>query len=212
MIDCELPRIDRVLCLGAHADDIEIGCAGLVRKLLSADKPPQVHWNVFSASPERKDEALKSAENWTEGKARFAAHSYRDGFFPAQFEQLKMCFRSLKEDIRPDLVLTHYGHDAHQDHRLVSELCWQEFRESTILEYEIPKFDADLGQPNFFVPLPVDTAEAKIAHLVSHFASQHTRPWYREDVFRGLLALRGVEASAPTGFAEAFHARKLRWS
>lgn len=210
MIDFGFPKFQRLLCLGAHSDDIEIGCSGVIRQLLASEHPPQVHWHVLSSVSERKAEALQSAATWSGGKARVTAHAYRDGFFPAEFDQIKQCFRSLREEIQPDLVLTHHGRDAHQDHRIVSELCWQEFRESTILEYEIPKFDGDLGQPNFFVPLSVEIAEAKISHLLSHFPSQRDRAWYREDVFRGVLALRGVEAASPSGFAEAFYARKLR--
>lgn len=170
-----------------------------------------VHWVVFSANEERAGEARDSArvfltraqENHVEVK------NYRDGFFPFLGAQIKDDFETLKRQFCPDVVLTHYRDDRHQDHRLISDLTWNTFRNHLILEYEIPKYDGDMGQPNFFVPLDKSVAAQKVKHIVDSFKSQHEKQWFDEQTFQALLRLRGMEANSPTGFAEAFYCRKL---
>lgn len=196
-----------ILCLGAHADDIEIGCGGTLLHFLEADRELHVRWVVLSGSGERRAEARESAERLMDGAASLEVRTldFRDGFFPDAWARIKEAFEELKEPA-PDLVLTHFGQDRHQDHRVVSELTWNTFRDHLILEYEIPKWDGDLGRPNLYVPLEAGLADAKIAHLMATFPSQREKHWYDEEVFRGLLRLRGLECGAP--YAEAFHARK----
>lgn len=211
MMELALNRpLDAVLCLGAHADDIEIGCGGTLIKLLDAQPDASVHWVVFSAEGPRRQEAEASARSLL-GKRAGAViiESFRDGFFPQQGAHLKERFRALEAEVRPDLVFTHYGADAHQDHRTVSELTWQSFRDHLVLEYEIPKYDGDLGHPNLFVPLDDAAVARKVEHLVSHFGSQRSKHWFTEETFRALLRIRGMECRAAGGYAEAFHCRKM---
>jgi len=199
----------RVLCLGAHSDDIEIGCGGTILRFL-AERPTDVHWVVFSASPVRAREARKSASLFLRRarRATVVIRRFRDGFFPAQFAAIKAEFEKLKKRISPDLVFCPSRRDAHQDHRMVAELVWNTFRDHLILEYEIAKYDGDLGQPGLFVPLDEETCRRKIRLLRETFRSQADRQWFREDAFWSLLRLRGIEANSPTTFAEAFHCRK----
>jgi len=197
--------------LGAHSDDIEIGCGGTVLSLLERHDNACVRWMVFSSNEERAHEARDSATTFL-GRARekeIVVKNYRDGFFPFLGAQIKDDFEALKRDFVPDLVLTHYRDDRHQDHRLISDLTWNTFRNHLILEYEIPKYDGDLGQPNFFVPLHESTCQTKVQNIVERFASQRQKQWFDEQTFLAILRLRGMEANSPTRYAEGFHCRKL---
>ena len=201
-----------ILCLGAHADDIEIGCGGLILDLLERGLILNVHWVVFSASAVRTKEAKASARAFLAGaKAKTVRiHRFRDGFFPYDGARIKTAFEMLKRSIpSPDLVLTHYRDDRHQDHRVVSNLTWNTFRDHVVLEYEIPKFDGDLGTPNCFVPLSRKTCVRKTRHLETAFTTQTDKHWFSAETFLGLMRLRGVECRAPEGYAEAFYARKI---
>ena len=199
-----------VLCLGAHSDDIEIGAGGTILTLLRRFPGSRVHWVVLSALAERAREARTSANVLLgdAGASDVRLLTFRDGFFPAQFEAIKEAFELLKE-LRPDLILTHHRADHHQDHRIVAELTWNTFRNHLILEYEVPKYDPDFGNPNLFVPITSEDAQAKVAALMSHFTSQRGRTWFTSDTFFGLMRIRGVQAGAPSGLAEAFYAPKL---
>jgi LmbE family N-acetylglucosaminyl deacetylase len=202
----------RVLCLGAHADDIEIGCGGLVLDLLRRGARLDVSWVVFSANPDRAREAKTSARTFLDGahKKTITIHRFRDGFFPYEGAKIKQTFESLKRSTpSPDLVLTHYRDDRHQDHRVVSDLTWNTFRDHFVLEYEIPKFDGDMGTPNCFVPLTHETCTRKGRLIEQAFATQANKHWFSAETFVGLMRLRGVECRAPEGFAEAFYARKV---
>ena len=200
-----------VLCLGAHADDIEIGCGGTILALLAARRNVDCLWVVWSgAGTPREREARKSARLFLTKarRQRVVVHDFRDGFFPYVGAAIKDAFETLKGAVSPDVVFTHTGDDRHQDHRVVSDLTWNTFRSHLILEYEVPKYDGDLGRPNCFVPLTAAVAGAKTRHLLSAFKSQRRKRWFTADTFRGLLRLRGVESGAPEGLAEAFYARK----
>ena len=198
-----------MLALGSHADDIEIGCGGTLLRL-AAERDLDVRWVVLSASEERAAEARRSAEAFLGGAAgsHVAVEGFRDAFFRYGGE-VKEYFERLKAEVAPDLILTHHGSDLHQDHRLVAELTWNTFRDHLILEYEIPKYDGDLGSPNAFVHLDEATARRKAALLLDWFPSQRSKPWFTEDLFLALMRLRGMEAASPSGFAEGFYARKL---
>jgi len=200
-----------VLCLGAHSDDIEIGAGGTILALLARHRAVRVHWVVFSAVGERADEARTSARDFLAPaeKAQIDLQDVRDGFFPAEFVRLKQKFESLKQAVTPDLILTHAGEDHHQDHRLVAELTWNTFRDHLILGYEIPKYDPDLGNPNLFMPISDEIAERKVAALMRHFTTQTARRWFRPETFHGLMRVRGLQAAAPSGLAEAFYGPKL---
>lgn len=200
----------RILCLGAHSDDIEIGCGGTILRLTSLYPAASVRWIVLSADGEvRKDEALAGAASFLERAAeqRVDVKQFRESFFPYAGEQIKEYFEAIKAGPDPDIVFTHYRNDLHQDHKLVSDLTWNTFRRSFILEYEIPKWDGDLGAPSCYVRLAEDIVERKIRSICDTFASQRTKPWFAADTFRALMRLRGIEAN--TAFAEAFYARKL---
>jgi LmbE family N-acetylglucosaminyl deacetylase len=202
-------RLDHLLCLGAHADDIEIGAGGTVLRLLRENPGTTVHWVVFSAVGEREIEAKQSAASFL-GQARarhVVTRDFRDGFFPYQGEAIKQAFEVLKGEIQPDLILTHSALDAHQDHRLINELTWNTFRRHAILEFEIPKYDGDLGRPNLYVPLTDEICQRKIDHLVSAFATQAGKHWFTDETFRAIMRLRGVECGEP--YAEAYFSRKL---
>jgi LmbE family N-acetylglucosaminyl deacetylase len=200
----------RILCLGAHSDDIEIGCGGTVLSILEENDSVDVRWVIFSASEERSHEARNSAAAFLRKARRqeVAVKSYRDGFFPFVGAAIKEDFESLKLEFQPDLVFTHFRDDRHQDHRLIADLTWNTFRDHLILEYEIPKYDGDLGQPNVFVPLAESICEQKIRLLLEGFPSQQPKSWFDEQTFRALLRLRGMEANSRTRFAEAFYCRK----
>jgi LmbE family N-acetylglucosaminyl deacetylase len=200
----------RLLCLGAHCDDIEIGCGGTVLRLASVDRPLEIRWIVFSSDERRKQEARKSAGAFLENcpNQKIDVHGLRDGFFPYLGNQVKEQFEQIKTEFSPDLIFTHYRNDLHQDHRLVSELTWNTFRNHLILEYEIPKYDGDFGSPNFFVPLDESVCRRKVDTILDAFVSQNNRQWFSRDLFLAILRLRGMEANAPSGYAEAFYCRK----
>jgi LmbE family N-acetylglucosaminyl deacetylase len=205
------PAIRHVLCLGAHCDDLEIGCGGTVLMLAEAPNPPAFTWVVFTSNPTREAEARQSAETFLRRAAgsRIVIQKFRDGFLPYEGGAVKEAFEELKDLSCPDLILTHYRGDLHQDHRLISELTWNTFRDHLILEYEIPKYDGDLGTPNFFVPLEESLSQRKIDTILSSFSSQTGKRWFSADVFRALLRLRGMECNTPGSLAEAFYCRKL---
>jgi LmbE family N-acetylglucosaminyl deacetylase len=201
----------RILCLGAHADDIEIGCGGAILQTIAQHKSVDVDWVVFSAHAARAREARRSAGLFLR-RARhkqIIVKQFRDGFFPQESGGIKEYFEQLKSELTPDLVLTHYRDDRHQDHRLLSDLTWNTFRDHCILEYEVPKYDGDLGTPNCFVPLERHIWIRKLKYLHAVFGSQRDKHWFTDETFRGLMRLRGMECRASDGYAEAFHARKL---
>ena len=201
----------RILCLGAHSDDIEIGCGGTVLRILEENPDAEVLWVVMGASGQRADEATASAKSFL-ARARqkeVIVKEFRDGFFPYIGAEIKGFFEELKRRFAPDLVLTHCRNDLHQDHRLVSELTWNTFRNHLILEYEILKYDGDLGTPNVFVHLTESLARRKVGILLDSFRSQLKKNWFTEDAFLAILRLRGLECNAPEKYAEAYHARKI---
>jgi LmbE family N-acetylglucosaminyl deacetylase len=200
----------QVLALGAHADDIEIGCGGTLMRLRQTYDAVRVHWVVIGCEDgERAREAEASARTLMGDALEVRLGRYPDAFFPYRGEDVKRLFEELKAEVQPDVVFTHYRHDLHQDHRLVCELTWNTWRDHLILEYEIPKYDGDLGSPNLFVHLDDAIAERKIAHVLEHFPSQTVRRWFTADLFRSLLRIRGMESNSPSGLAEGFYARKL---
>lgn len=200
----------RILCLGAHSDDIEIGCGGTMLRLLREYPAACVQWVVFACAGERSREAMASANSFLQGAKdkKIVVKDFRDGFLPYLGTEVKEFFETLKS-FSPELIFTHYRHDLHQDHRLLCELTWNTFRNHLVLEYEIPKYDGDLGQPNFFVELDEETYRRKSEYLLEHFPTQRDRHWFSDETFRAILRLRGVECRADTSYAEAFYCRKL---
>jgi LmbE family N-acetylglucosaminyl deacetylase len=201
----------KILCLGAHSDDIEIGCGGTILRLLEENPDAEVHWVVMGAIGERVQEAFKSANLFLSGAKRkeIVIKGFKDGFFPYVGAEIKTFFEELKKECSPDLILTHCRQDLHQDHRLVSELTWNTFRHHLIWEYEIVKYDGDMGTPNAFVPLNDSFCRAKIQNILQCFKSQQDKSWFSEDTFLSMLRLRGVECNAPDRYAEAFYCRKF---
>jgi LmbE family N-acetylglucosaminyl deacetylase len=195
-----------VLAIGAHADDIEIGCGGTLLRLASEVAELELTWVVLSGRKERAEEARAGAAAF--GATTVEVEDFEDAFFKYGRE-VKEHFEGLKQRVSPDLVLTHHGSDLHQDHRLVAELTWNTFRDHLILEYEIPKYDGDLGAPNVFFHLDEAVTRRKVDSLLQCFGSQRPKSWFTEDVFFALLRLRGMESRAPSGLAEAFYGRKL---
>ena len=206
--DGDEPR--KVLALGAHADDIEIGCGGTILRLAGERRGLEVLWVVFSSTAERACEARASACAFLAGVAtsNVIVRDYRDGFLPYTGAAVKDEFEALKRDFSPDLIFTHYRHDRHQDHRLISDLTWNTWRDHLILEYEIPKYDGDFGSPNFFAALAPSTLDRKIDLLMKHFPSQAAKPWFTADLFRAVARIRGMECAAAEGLAEGFYGRK----
>jgi len=200
-----------VLCLGAHSDDLEIGCAGTMLRLLRELPVERVNWVVLSGDPDRAREARRGARRvlGRHPGATVRQATFRDGFFPHDPAPIKEYFEELKREVRPDLIFTHYRHDRHQDHRLVSELTYNTFRDHLIFEYEIMKIDGDLGNPNVYVPLDRATVDRKVRLLADCFGTQRDKRWFSEDAFRALLRIRGIEAGSPSGYAEALYARKI---
>lgn len=201
----------RILCLGAHSDDIEIGCAGTILRLLAETRVVEVTWVVLSGGEDRAKEARRGARRVLGGhpRARVIQRAFRDGFFPYDAVPIKEFFEELKHGVEPDLIFTHYGKDAHQDHRFVAEVTHSTFRRHLVLEYEVMKTDGDLGNPQVYVPLDVRTVRKKVALLMDCFGSQRSRTWFSEDAFRALMRIRGIEGLAASGHAEAFHARRI---
>lgn len=212
MIGLTLPGAQKLLCLGAHSDDIEIGCGASILSAISANPDLEIVWVVLSSDDQRRDEAERSAAIFLEGaaKSRVIVESFRENHFPWCASELKDFLGSVRADFVPDVVLSHWRGDAHQDHRTVGELTFNAFRDQVILEYEIPKWDGDLGQPNAFVALSERALERKIEHLGKAYPSQAARSWFDADTWRALARLRGIECNAPERHAEAFHVRKLR--
>jgi len=202
--------ISRVLCLGAHSDDIEIGCGGTVLKLVERHASLHVDWVVLSADGQRADEARAGAAAFLGGaNCRVTLRNFRERYFPYTGAEIKGFFDELGNSTSPDVVFTHHLGDRHQDHRLIAELTWNTFRDQLILEYEIPKYEGDLGQPNAFVHLERGTAERKVDNILETFVSQRPRHWFSAETFWSTLRLRGIESRAPSGYAEAFTCRKL---
>jgi len=200
-----------VLCLGAHSDDIEIGCGGTILRLSQDLGPTRFHWVVFSGNSDRAAEATRSAQRFLRHVSHktISVQNYRDGFLPYTGAEIKEYFEKLKQEISPDVIFTHYRHDLHQDHRLISELTWNTFRNHLILEYEVIKYDGDLGAPNFFVQLDRQTCHRKVKYILSAFKTQDHRSWFTDDTLLSVLRLRGVECNAPERYAEAFYCRKM---
>ncbi len=201
----------KILCMGAHSDDIEIGCGGTILKLIENNRKIIFHWIVFSSDEERAREASYSANLFLEGaqEKKIVIQNFRNSFFPFIGAEIKEFFEELKQEFSPDLIFTHCRHDLHQDHRLISDLTWNTFRDHFVLEYEIPKYDADLGSPNLFVHLEEGVCERKIRYITDSFKTQGENHWFAEDTFKSILRLRGVESNAPHRYAEAFYCRKL---
>lgn len=201
----------KLLCLGAHSDDIEIGCGGSVLRLAAENPELAVRWIVFSAAGIREAEARDSAGAFLQdiGDKRVDVVGFRDGYFPFQGAEIKDYFEAIKADFEPTLILTHWHGDAHQDHRLIAQLTHNTFRDHLVLEYEIPKYDGDFGNPVLFVPLTRDQVHRKAEMICRHFPSQIKRRWFCEETFLAMARLRGIGCNAPEGVAEAFHARKL---
>ena len=201
----------QVLCLGCHSDDVEIGCGGTILRLASEHPDCMFHWVVFSAVGVRAAEAQRAAVQFVDPSRLkgLMLKTFPDGFMPFTGADIKTAFEELKQAVSPDLIFTHSRKDAHQDHRLIADLTWNTFRDHLILEYEIPKYDGDMGQPSVFVPLPSEICERKIQLLVETFRSQCGKHWFQRETFLSLMRLRGMECNAPSGYAEAFYGRKL---
>ena len=200
-----------ILAIGAHSDDIEIGVGGTIRWLRERFPEANIRWVVLCAAGERRAEARKSAVSILGNGSNCVVdtHDFRDGFFPYDGARVKETFEQLKAGAAPDVIFTHHGDDRHQDHRLVSELTWNTFRDHMIMEYEIPKYDGGLGSPNFFVPLTPEAVEKKVQGLIECFGTQRNKEWFSRETFLGLMRLRGIECRSPSGYAEAFYVRKM---
>jgi LmbE family N-acetylglucosaminyl deacetylase len=202
--------IANVLCIGAHCDDIEIGCGGLVQRLHEANPAAHFDWIVLTSDDVRRAEALAAVDSLLEGASVTARiEQFRESYLPYHGSDVKDYFGRLGRELSPDLIVTHHGNDLHQDHRLIAELTWNTWRDHLILEYEVPKYDGDLGRPNTFVSLTQAQCARKVETLMKSFPTQKSKYWFTEDTFWGLLRLRGIEAHAPSGFAEGFYSRKL---
>lgn len=203
------PTPRKILCLGAHCDDIEIGCGGTILRCVAEQPGSEFYWVVFSSDAQRKKEALRSSQAFLQGvkRQKVRVERFRNGFFPYVASEIKEYFEDLKNRFVPDLILTHYRDDRHQDHRVISDLTWNTFRQHLILEYEILKYDGDVGQPNLFVPLDEGICSTKIENILRIFKSQTDKHWFTADSFEAILRVRGIEAA--TRYAEAFYCRKI---
>ncbi len=201
----------RILCLGAHSDDIEIGCGGTILKLLKSLKNSTIYWIVFSSNELREKETMDSADLFLKNakKKKIMVKHFKDGFFPFSGDKIKIFFEQVKTEISPDIIFTHYRKDLHQDHRMVSDLTWNTFRDHLILEYEVAKYDGDLGNPNFYSHLDQTICQQKIQYLIRAFKSQHDNHWFDEESFLSLMRLRGIESNSPGRYSEAFYCRKM---
>jgi LmbE family N-acetylglucosaminyl deacetylase len=206
-----LQSVRRILCLGAHSDDIEIGAGGTLLKLAGEATDLEISWVVFSAPGLRAEEARLSAEEFLSGVAHKQVNigSFRESYFPSDWASIKNWFEQIKASFDPEVVFTHYRDDRHQDHRVLSDLAWNTFRNHLILEYEIIKYDGDLGRPNVFVPLSEQLCARKIELLLKHFKTQSNKHWFTSDTFEAMHRIRGIESGSPTARAEAFYCRKL---
>jgi len=200
----------KILCLGSHSDDIEIGCGGTILRLVDQYPGCEFHWVVFNAIGVRDAEARRAAQLFAGSHLKGSLlKTFQDGFMPYVGDEVKAIFEKDLKPLAPDLIFTHNRNDAHQDHRLIAELTWNTFRDHLILEYEIPKYDGDLGQPSVFVPLEREVCEKKVRYLMDAFESQRTKRWFEPGTFLSLMRMRGMECNAPSGYAEAFYCRKL---
>ena len=205
-------RSPSILLFGAHSDDIEIGCGGTVQELLKQFPAARVHWVVLSAGSRQRISEARRAAKALLGKTQRSTvivKDFRGAFFPSEHTQIKEFFEEIRRSIEPDLIFAHYRDDLHQDHRIVGELVWNTFRDHTILEYEIPKYDGGMGSPSVFVPLSAAAMRRKVSTLMKVFESQHGKQWFTPSTFEGLMRLRGIECNAASGYAEAFYSRKL---
>ena len=200
-----------ILCIGAHCDDIEIGCGATLMRL-AEERPISINWVTLASTQERAAEGRKSARLFLRHVRRSDVRIalFRDGFLPAQWADVKEYFETLKLLPRPDIIFTHARADLHQDHRVANELTWNTFRDHLILEFEIPKFDGGLTQPNCYVPVSRRIVDRKFRQLNRAYVSQRDKAWFDAETIRGLMRLRGLECNAADGYAEAFHARKVR--
>lgn len=201
----------RILCLGAHPDDIEVGCGGTIQRLIEEVHETHFFWIVFSGDGKRGKEAYEGARvflNKVKSK-KIDVQQFRESYFPFIGARIKDYFEKLKKEFSPDIIFTHYTNDAHQDHRLVSNLTWNTFRDHFILEYEVPKYDGDLGNPNLYVHLNESDVQRKIEYICDIFRTQKEKQWFTEETFRSILRIRGVESNSPSKYAEAFYCRKI---
>jgi len=200
-----------ILCLGAHCDDIEIGCGGTVLKLIEEQKISQITWIIFTSNEKRKQEAHSSAEEFLKNidNKDIKILDYKDGYLPSLWSEVKNTFESIKQEVNPDIIFTHYRNDLHQDHRVVSELTWNTFRNHIIFEYEITKYDGDLGSPNVFTPLDQAIINRKGEILMRSFQSQKNKHWFDKSTIKAVMRIRGVECASPSHYAEAFYCRKM---
>ncbi len=204
-------KAPKILCLGAHCDDIEIGCGGTILRLIEEVPDAQFRWVVLSGDEKRKKEAVESANIFLE-KVKIktiTVEDFKESYFPFVGIEIKDYFERLGQEFSPDIIFTHYKSDAHQDHRFISLLTWNTFRNNLILEYEIPKYDGDLGNPNLYVDLNKRHLEKKIGHILNLFCSQRQKQWFDEETFKSILRIRGIEINSPTRYAEAFYCRKI---
>lgn len=198
------------LFIGAHCDDIEIGCGGVVLRLIKEYPQAMFRWVVFSSTEQRAAEARQSFSMFSENldNKSLIVNDFRNGYFPYIGAEIKDYFEELKQTAKPDMIFTHHGQDYHQDHRVLSELTWNTFRNHFILEYEIPKYDGGLSSPNVFFPLTISESQRKLEILLECFSTEHSKSWFTRETFQGLMRLRGVECNAPSGYAEGFYCRK----
>ncbi len=201
----------KILCLGAHSDDIEIGCGGTILKLVEEYENVEMYWIVFGANGQRRIEAIQTANVFLNEvkRKKVILKNFKESFFPYIGKEIKRFFEGLKKKVSPDIIFTHCRHDLHQDHRLISELTWNTFRDHLILEYEIPKYDGDLAAPNFFVHLNESLCKKKVDYILKGFRSQKEKHWFTRDTFYSMLRLRGIESNAANKYAEAFYCRKF---
>ena len=209
-LDKSAQQVLKVLCIGSHCDDIEIGCGGTILRLAEQYPACEFHWVVFSALGVRQVEAQCAAELFAGTRLKTPVMKpFQDGFMPYMGAEVKAVFEKELKQLSPDLIFTHNSQDAHQDHRLIAGLTWNTFRDHFILEYEIPKYDGDLGRPSVFMPLDLEVCETKVRYLMQIFQSQHDKHWFKQETFLSLMRLRGMECNARSGYAEAFYCRKL---
>lgn len=211
MLQVPLGSARRILCLGAHSDDIEIGLGGTLLKLIERRSDLEIWWTVFSAPGYRAAEAAASANDFLSGikNREIRIGPFRESYFPSEWPSIKDWFEQIKGQFDPEIVFTHFRHDRHQDHRVLSDLAWNTFRNHLILEYEILKYDGDVGSPNVFVPLSEELCIRKTELLLKHFKTQSTKHWFTSDTFEAMHRIRGIECASTTGRAEAFYCRKL---
>jgi len=201
----------KILCLGAHADDIEIGCGGTVLRIIKDLPEAQFSWVIFSGNKKRVEEANQSVTIFLKGAGSksITVGNFRESNFPFIGAEIKDCFEQIASNLSPDIIFTHWKNDAHQDHRLLSDLTWNTFRDHLILEYEIPKYDGDLGNPNVYICLDETIVQNKVNYICDIYESQNRKPWFSEDTFRSIMRLRGVECNSYSKYAEAFYCRKM---